>query len=96
MKPMPVARSMVVNVERILRQGMRIRPSFTPSADSRPWLSMNTNTSATAKSPTIATRKSMPSIMCMLPKVKRGMPVALSSPIMAMPSPMQVAIRALA
>ena len=43
--------------------------SFTPIEEDFPWLSMKKNTSAMANNPTMATRKSIPSIRCKLPPV---------------------------
>ena len=70
--------------------------SFTPILESFPWLSMKIKISDTANKPTIATKKSMPSNKCILPPVKRVSPVELSTPIIAIPRPIQTDIAAFA
>ena len=96
MKPITVARSMARNELAMSRNGIVILSSLTPMAVLRPWLSMNMKISETANSPTIATRKSTPSIRWISPKVSLGMPVWLSSPIIAIPRPIAAARAAFA
>ncbi len=77
-----------------------MRPMLTlasfPSPEPSPRCSRKMNTSDSANSPTIATRKSMPSYRCTSPNEKRGTPVWPSTPIIAIPRPSAAANAALA